>query len=1174
MKGKFKTALMICLGAVSMLVGFTDVQASTLVRETVPNVFYARSGGGKPYGTSFVENYTMDGKVVYCIEAGVAITTNSYVGQTGWINSPFSDEINQKMQLIGYYGYDYPGHQTQRFRLATQSLIWEVSSGQKIELWTEIGGYGDYINVDYERNEIMKLVNAHYQVPSFNNETKTAIVGQPITFTDTTGVLSGYEIYKSNGATSSINGNTLTVTPNNVGEVSVSLIRKLYTTDSTTVFVGIDGKSQKMAYFGVDDPVVVTVKLNVLGGRVEIIKSDADTGSTISISGQADLTGAKYGVFDLNDNLITELTTDSNSYAISDYLPGLNVYYLKELSAPKGYVLDETKHYFKLDKDNLLVRVNVSDRIIKNKYEITKVVASNLTSIMTPEVGVDFGIYDFDNNLVLKLTTDNEGKIYFTLPYGDYTLRQLSTLSGYEKLEDYNFSIKEDGLTINKVFSNAEITSRVKVIKIDDSGNVITKAGIKFKIKDTSTGEYVCQKISYPNKTICEYETSSDGTLITPYPLNSGKYQLKELDQAIDGYLWNSEPIEFSIDENSNIISSDGFDAIIEIKFENKEVKGAVEINKTGEKVVIENGSYTYEEIKLPNVIFGLYDENGNLIQKITTDNNGYARIENLKLGKYVLKELSSSNNNMVDTTEYEFELVYKDQYTPVITKTFTLKNYLAKGTIEFSKTDLTTGKVIPNTKVDIYYVDESTESVEEHLIFSGITDKNGNIKIDNLFTGKFYIVETEPSTGYKLSEEKVFFEIKENGQIVKANMTNEKIKGSLEFTKTDFSTSETLPNTVIEIYSVENDKLIFSGKTDKDGKIVINEIEYGKYYIIEKEAPVGYVINEEKMYFEILKDGEIIKANMTNEKIKGTLDFTKTDFSTSETLPNTVIEIYSVENDKLIFSGKTDKDGKIVINEIEYGKYYIIEKEAPVGYVINEEKMYFEILKDGEIIKANMTNEKITGDLVFKKVDENGNPLAGVSINLYNSDGTLIGTYVTDENGLVKVENLEYNDYLIKEITTLEGYLLSDETLSFEIKEDGEVVEVSMVNEKITGNLVFKKVDENGNPLAGVSINLYNSDGTLIGTYVTDDNGIVIIEDLEYSDYYIKEIATIDGYELSDETLYFSIIKNDTDVEVSMINVKLPQTDMNDYSKVIAISIIGLGTIMFVVSCSRKKRK
>jgi len=250
LKGKYKYALMFIVSAFLLLTGFTEVQAATLIKETVPNVFYTRRGGGKPYGTSFVDFYSLDGKTVYCIEAGQAITTDTYVGKEGWINSPYSDEINQKIQLIGYYGYDYPGHQTQRYRLATQSLIWEVTSGQIIELWTEIGGYGDFINLNYERNQIMKLVNAHYQKPSFENQTKEITLGATATFEDTNGILSRYEVTDSDGANTNISGNTLSITPTKVGETSIILKNKSYTNDPTTIFVGVDNKSQKMGFFG------------------------------------------------------------------------------------------------------------------------------------------------------------------------------------------------------------------------------------------------------------------------------------------------------------------------------------------------------------------------------------------------------------------------------------------------------------------------------------------------------------------------------------------------------------------------------------------------------------------------------------------------------------------------------------------------------------------------------------------------------------------------------------------------------------------------------------------------------------------------------------------------------------------------------------------------------------
>ena len=164
---------------------------------------------------------------------------------------------------------------------------------------------------------------------------------------------------------------------------------------------------------------------------------------------------------------------------------------------------------------------------------------------------------------------------------------------------------------------------------------------------------------------------------------------------------------------------------------------------------------------------------------------------------------------------------------------------------------------------------------------------------------------------------------------------------------------------------------MIFSKRTDENGKITIRNLEYGDYYFLEKEAKEGYVLNDEKMYFSIKEDGKVIKSDVKNRKIIGSIEITKIDVSTSETLPNTLLSIYNM-NDELIFSNRTDENGKIVINNLEYGKYYIIESEAPEGYLINDEKMFFEIKEDGEIVKATITDEKII--IEVPKTDQNKN--------------------------------------------------------------------------------------------------------------------------------------------------------------------------------------------------------
>ena len=514
---------------------------------------------------------------------------------------------------------------------------------------------------------------------------------------------------------------------------------------------------------------------------------------------------------------------------------------------------------------------------------------------MEPEVGIKFGIYNNKNELVEEVTTDSQGVFRFTLPYGTYTIKQLTTTKGHEKIDDFTVEAKTTGEVVKKVISNAPITAKLRVVKIDsETKEVIKRSNIKFKIFDVTKNEYVCQTITYPNKeTICVWETDKDGEFTTAYPLMTGTYRLEEVDQVIDGYLWNSQSHEFSIDEDSNLRTDSEYGIIFDTDFENTRVKGEIQIEKTGEVAELTENGFEFKTESLEGVKFGLYALedivwNGktiytkdSLIAEKTSDSEGKIVFDELYLGKYYVKEIETLDNYVLDENTYEAELVYKDQYTPTIFHSEAILNILKTGKLEFTKTDISESKTLPNTLIEIY-----TENDE--LVFSGRTDEEGKIVIDRLPQGKYYIIEKEAPEGYKLNEEKMPFEIKENGEIVKSTMKDEDITGTLEFTKLDFSNDNPLPNTLIEIYNADTDELVFSGRTDDNGTITIEKLKYGNYYILEKEAPEGYELNPERMYFEIREDGEVVKSIMKDKQIVK--------------VPNTEAEDYK----DLLFSGIT----------------------------------------------------------------------------------------------------------------------------------------------------------------------------------------------------------------------------------------------------------------------------
>lgn len=786
MKNKYKLALMFFVSVFFMLAGYTEVSAATLTQTPVDNWYYTRRGGGKPYMSAQWNLYDLDGKTAYCIEPGVNITTSDYEGAIGWINSPYSDEVNRKIQLYGYYGYNYPGHGNLRYRAAAQSLIWEATGGQIIEFWTEKYGNGNFINLNAERNEILRLASTHYEVPTFDSDTKDAVIGETTTFTDTKGILSNFDVVKSSDASVSINGNTLSVTPNVVGNITVVLKKKTYTQDPTIIFVGKDATSQKMGMFGVDDPVLVRVKLNVVGGSLKINKKDLDT-KLSKPQGDATFKNAVYELLDENYNFITDLIIDDSFSAKTDKILSPNkIYILREKTASEGYLLDKTEYRFKIDRDNLDIEMDVYEDVIEKTVNIYKVFADGSTTILKGEPNVSFEIYLKSIGEYYKtIKTDEKGFVSVKLPYGKWIFKQVSSTSGFEKVKDFEIVINNDSdEDITKIISNAEIRAKLKLIKVDsESRKILVRDGIKFRIKNLDTGEYVCQNVTYPGQEkICVFETK-DGMFITPYVLGHGNYQIEELEeQSITGYIWNSVPLKFSIDENSKFIQDDEFGLMLEVQFENKEVKGEVEIKKVGEKLVIENETFRYEEIELDGVHYDLiadgdiYAGDGTLIYKdkqliksfVTKD--GYFKLTNLYLGKYCLIETKTVGNHVLNSKPYCFEIKYKDQYTDTIKLIINQKNYLAKGDFELSKVDLSTGEPVEGALIEIYTEDDI-------LIYSGRTDKLGKLYVKGLESGKKYkFVEKEAPEGYILNDEIHEFEILNNGDIVKDTLSNEKI--------------------------------------------------------------------------------------------------------------------------------------------------------------------------------------------------------------------------------------------------------------------------------------------------------------------------------------------------------------------------------------------------------------
>ena len=193
------------------------------------------------------------------------------------------------------------------------------------------------------------------------------------------------------------------------------------------------------------------------------------------------------------------------------------------------------------------------------------------------------------------------------------------------------------------------------------------------------------------------------------------------------------------------------------------------------------------------------------------------------------------------------------------------------------------------------------------------------------------------------------------------------------------------------------------------------------------------------------------LDAELEKYRIVGTLSFSKTDFTSGEIVPGATIKIEGISNHNKDFVAEfiSSVDGNRI--ELEYGKYKITEIIAPEGYVKTEETGEFEIKQDGEIVKAELKNKRITGSLNILKIDSNTKEaLSGAIFGVYNKDMELIEKLTSDSKGLASIETLYYGDYIIKELEAPNGYTAIKENIEFSIKEDGQIVDITIKNDKV----------------------------------------------------------------------------------------------------------------------------
>ena len=366
--------------------------------------------------------------------------------------------------------------------------------------------------------------------------------------------------------------------------------------------------------------------------------------------------------------------------------------------------------------------------------------------------------------------------------------------------------------------------------------------------------------------------------------------------------------------------------------------------------------------------------------------------------------------------------------------------------------------------------------------------------------------------------------------------------KGSIEIEKVDSKNSSIkLAGAVFEVYDSE-ENLKGTIKTNSQGKGSLGNLEYGEYTLVEKIAPLGYVLSSDRITVNVNSEGITYKT-INNTKILGKINILKVDGADEGVkLSGAVFEVKDFQG-TVVDTITTDENGVGTSKELPYGSYTVAEVSAPSGYELSGESKNVTIDSNGQIIELTFKNSKLLGSIAIEKVDSEDSEikLKGAEFKVLNSDGEEVGNIVTGEDGKGSLGSLAYGEYTVIETKAPDGYELSLDLVVVEVNSKA-VVYKTITNTKILGKINILKVDsaDENIKLPGAVFEVKDFQGTVVDTITTDENGVGTSKELPYGSYTVAEVSAPSGYELSEESKNVTIDSNGETIELTFENTKI----------------------------------
>ncbi|WP_283676547.1 SpaA isopeptide-forming pilin-related protein [Clostridium perfringens] len=875
----------------------------------------------------------------------------------------------------------------------------------------------------------------------------------------------------------------------------------------------------------VTNPVNVTVKPNKVSiaemtdtqikGKIQVLKVDEETNTPLQ--------GAEFEITQDGKHIET-ITTGENGIATSSLLPFGN-YLVKEIKAPSKYVLNGEEHPVTISENGKTIEITHTNKIIKGKVAVKK--TDSEISDLNLE-GAEFTIYDNNKNIVATITTNKDGYAESEpLNYGTYTMQETKAPKGYllsNKVWDIN--INENDKTYTFDVSNDVIKGKLQIVKVDSENEEKPVEGAGFDVIAVNVN-------GIKEGTVVDHVVTDKNGFAYTKDLRYGDYKFHETDTP-KGYWKSDKEYSFNIAENGKTyvkyVKNSPIQAKVRvIKVDSKDGKPL-----KGVKFQIRNAD-TKKLVEFTNFI-GIIPMKTTTLE--TNKNGELVTPQNLAYGNYLLEEVEPLEGYIkvnpipfkIDENSVLEEI--KDLGTIYTQK---VSNDRITANMELLKLDKETNKPLENIEFKVTALDGFMKGKTWNLK----SDDKGLVSLKGLEYGDYRVDEVKTLWNYVLNKEPIFFSVKENGKTIKLQMTNKKIRGSVELFKFDKDTNRPLEGVKFDL--LNGDKKVGTYTTDNTGKITVNNLEAGNYTWVEVEAIDHYNKVDKKYDFNIYKDGQLEKIDVANTVKTGELDFSKTDVTTGDSIDGAKVKITGLEpqNKHINIEFTSSKEGnKFTLPE---GKYTFEETLAPEGYRINKEVGTFEI-KDGQITKANLKDERKQGDLIFTKTDvTTGKVIEGAKIKITCTEGLSKGKvidFTSSKDG--NKFTLDEGKYTFEETSAPNGYRINKEVGTFEIK-DGEITKANLKDERKQGDLEFTKTDvTDGRIIEWAKIKIICVEGLSKGkviefTSFKDGNKFTLDE----GKYTFEEISAPNGYEINKEVGTFEI----KDGEITKANLKDERT-------------------------------